>query len=191
MGGNRDTNQNPNQNPNHRSVYNVGRQEARTINNADTINISYRDPTPIESAEEFLRLGETSLHQGFYDSAVAQLTKCVGLVVPDPSAAAHARFLLALATLRGRRPSLCSGPELTSVISLLSPLSEPYARFLVALVEEDRTNAWMASSEVPVELRLSARQVDRLHADLIRRHVPAPQSRVWQALNERAGGTTS
>ncbi|WP_405536400.1 hypothetical protein OG787_24575 [Streptomyces sp. NBC_00075] len=187
MGGNRDTNQNPN----HHSTYDIGRQEARTINNADTINISYRDPGPVESAEQFLRLGETSLHQGLYDSAVAHLTKCVGLGVSDPSAAAHARFLLALATLRGKRPSLCTGAELTSVVSLLSPLLEPSARFLVALVEEDRTNAWMASSEVPVSLRLSARQVDRSHADLIRRHVPAPQSRVWQALNERAGGTTS
>ncbi|WP_328495160.1 hypothetical protein OHS59_22270 [Streptomyces sp. NBC_00414] len=178
------------------STYHIGQQEARTINNADTVNqigaihLGPREPTPYERAQDGLRLGETSLHQGLYDSAVTHLTECVGLGALDPSAAAHARFLLALAGLGGKRPSLCTNAELASALALLGPLREPHARFLAVLVEEDRTNAWMGSLAVPDSLRWKAQQVDRLYADLIRRHVPASESRVWQALNERAGGTT-
>ncbi|MDQ1037378.1 hypothetical protein QFZ75_003794 [Streptomyces sp. V3I8] len=188
MGGSRDRKNS--------TTHYIGRQEAHTINNADTVNhirelhLAPPEPTPRERAEEHLRLGDASLRQGLHHSAVTHLTECISLGALAPSAAAHARFLLALARLGGRRPSLCTTAEAAAALDLLGPLHEPHARFLAALVQEDRTNAWMGSAAVPDSLRTKARQIDRSYADLIRRHVPAPQSRVWQALDERAGGTT-
>ncbi|WP_413758239.1 hypothetical protein [Streptomyces sp. MMBL 11-3] len=188
MGGNRDRKNS--------TTHYIGRQEAGTINNADTVNhirelhLAPPEPTPRERAEERLRLGEASLRHGFHHSAVTHLTESVGLGALDPSTAAYARFLLALATLGGKRPSLCTGAVITCVRDLLGPLHEPHAQFLAALVEEDRIHAWRGTPVAPEDLRTKARQIDRSYADLIRRHVPAPQSRVWQALDERAGGIT-
>ena len=172
------------------SRYRIDKQRAETIINADTVDIGTPRISPAERAQELLRLGEKALGQRMYSAAATSLEEGISLGELEPSAFAQARFLLAVALLGGRRPSLCTGSELDRVCDLLRTLSEPRAVFLATLVEEDRTNAWMSSPAVPDSLRLNAQQVDRPSADLIRRHVPAPQSRVWRVLDERAGEPT-
>ena len=173
-----------------KGTHNVDRPVAETIYNADTIYLASPEPSAQERAEDLFRRGERSLRDVFYESAVAHLTQCVDLGALGPSATADARFFHALAILGGKRPSMCSGSQITAALKALGPSPHTaHARFLLALVEEDRTNAWMDSPRSPGNLRLMAQQVDRSHAELICRHVPARESRVWRALNEHVEGT--
>ncbi|WP_030544925.1 hypothetical protein [Streptomyces albus] len=179
-----------------RPVHRIRKQRAEKIYNGTVYTGTVHqhrtapEPSPGEQAARLLRSGETFLREGLHARARESLGQCLSLCALDPAQTADARFLLALATLDGRRPSLCSGRETTSVLEILTPL-QPYhlsARFLAALVSEDRTHAWRGSSGVPEGLRLLVRQVDREHARLICRHVPAPECRTWRALHDHAAG---
>lgn len=174
-----------------RPVHRIREQRAENIYNG-TIYTGpvLPEPSPGEQAARLLRAGETFLREGLPARARDSLGQCLSLCALSPAQIADARFLLALATLGGRRPSLCSGREVTSVLEILTPLQAHHlpARFLAALVGEDRTHAWRGEPGVPESLRLLVRQVDREHARLICRHVPAPECRTWRALHDHAAG---
>jgi hypothetical protein len=156
--------------------------DAEVVQIAETIN-NATGPTTDPA-----RTGLELLEQGQYEMSVRQFHDALVTKPTD----AHLNFWRAIALLQGRRPHRHSRETIARVRAhLLTAAVLPEARVLHALVIEDTGLRWRRADHPPEDILETARGTARDSAELILRHVPARETRVWRALARyREGGAS-
>ncbi|OZM78078.1 hypothetical protein [Pseudonocardia sp. MH-G8] len=153
------------------------RIEATTVQVAQTINNAGSAPT-VDPAVAGLALLETDQ----YALAARRFEEALGMRPAD----ARVHFWRAVALLQGRRPRRHSGETLDRVTAHLRAARElPEARVLHALIIEDHQQMRRRSATPPADVLELVLRITSESAELIRRHVPARETRMWSALESR------
>jgi len=154
----------------------VDEQHAHIIQNADVIN---NHPSAVL---DHYAAGVGALHEERYRDALLHLDSALDA----GGARSETWFYSALALMRGIRPLRHPRVTLVEVDRRLERAGDlPAAVVLRALVADDYTQAWRRHTTLPADLnRLVSGLGDRERQE-ISRHVPAPESRVWRALQQR------
>lgn len=136
---------------------------------------------PARSPEEHVRAGHVLLASQVYPDAVRSFRAAL---TGDPRNA-EAHFGLALSLLQGRRPHLHSDATIRQIEGhLRASTTLPEAHVLELLIAEDHRLAWQrAPRRIPKHVTSMARELSAERAELILVHVPAPETRIWRALD--------
>jgi hypothetical protein len=136
---------------------------------------------PARSPEDHVRAGHILLANQVYADAARSFRAALSA----KPASAEAHFGLALSLLQGRRPHLHSDATIRQIEGhLRASASLPEAHILELLVAEDHRLAWQrASHRIPKHIMEMARKLSGERTELILVHVPAPETRIWRALD--------
>lgn len=159
--------------------FDIRSQSAHTIQNADVIN-NFPAPPSIDVVERGLNALANR------DYAVAR--KCFDEAVREGGYHdADLIFYQAISTLGGVRPLRHAKATIVAVIDGLSSAGgNATALTLKALVADDYAQNWRRRNEIPATALDVIRAVPRARAGEIVRHVPAPESDIWQILKSRS-----
>ncbi|TWF78034.1 hypothetical protein FHX44_113953 [Pseudonocardia hierapolitana] len=158
------------------------RIDAQIVQIADTIHQT-TGPTTDPG-----RIGREFLDQGQYELAARQFRDALAARPTD----VHLNFLRAIALLQGRRPNRHSREMISQIRAHLRAAADlPEARVLHALVIEDAGLRWRRADHPPEDVLDTARHTASDSAELILRHVPAREARVWRVLAQRREGDGS
>jgi hypothetical protein len=153
--------------------FNIDRQRADSIQNADTINNNYvRD-------KDHTGIATTALQAQHYSTAAAHYIAALETRPDDPSS----HYGLALALLGGVRPNRHTRENITEIQRHLNEARVlPEAQVLSALVSEDYGLFWQRYFDVPTSLKGLVDRTSAKRATEIVFHVPAREARTWQEL---------
>ncbi len=152
--------------------FNIDRQRADTIQNADTIYNYARD-------KDHSGIATTALHAQNYSTAAAHYIAALEIRPCDPGL----HYGLALALLGGVRPNRHTRGNITEIQRHLNEARVlPEAQVLSALVSEDYGLFWQRYFDVPVSLKGLIDRTSAERATEIVFHVPAREARTWQEL---------
>ncbi|MGH3778679.1 MAG: hypothetical protein ACRDRR_23580 [Pseudonocardiaceae bacterium] len=155
--------------------FNIDRQRANTIQNADIINNYARD-------KDHAQIATTALHAEHYSTAAAHYVAALETQPGDPGL----HYALALALLGGVRPNRHTRENITEIQRHLREAQVlPEAQVLSALVSEDYGLFWQRYCDVPASLRGLIDRISTKRAAEIMFHVPAREARTWQELAEK------
>ena len=159
--------------------FNIDRQRADSIQNADTINNNYvRD-------KDHTGIATTALQAQHYSTAAAHYIAALETRPDDPSS----HYGLALALLGGVRPNRHTRENITEIQRHLNEARVlPEAQVLSALVSEDYGLFWQRYFDVPASLKSLVDRTNTKRAAEIVFHVPAPEARTWQELTRGNSG---
>jgi len=153
--------------------FNIDRQRADSIQNADTINNNYvRD-------KDHTGIATTALQAQHYSTAAAHYIAALETRPDDPSS----HYGLALALLGGVRPNRHTRENINEIQRHLNEARVlPEAQVLSALVSEDYGLFWQRYFDVPTSLKGLVDRTSTKRATEIVFHVPAREARTWQEL---------
>lgn len=158
--------------------FNIDRQRADMIQNADTINNYVRD-------KDHIGIATAALQAKHYSTAAAHYVAALETLPGDPGL----HYSLALALLGGVRPNRHTRE---SIVEIQRHLGEaqvlPEAQILSALVSEDYGLFWQRYIDVPASLKSLVDRINIKRAAEIVFHVPAREARTWQELAEKHSG---
>lgn len=154
----------------------VDEQHAQIIQNADVIN---NHPS---AALDHYAAGVRALREERYREALLHLDAALD----EGGSRPETWFYSALAQLHGIRPLRHSQATIVEVDRRLERADDlPAAIVLRALVADDYVQAWRRHTTLPADLNRLVRGLSDRQRQEISRHVPAPESRVWRALQQR------